>query len=194
MRAGEKFTPGLAVENLSRGGAFVRSPDPLQSGTAVIIDLVRPGLKKAIHLSGRVVSVVSPEEAKERRIVPGMGVQFDPCSSEVEARLNELLALLASGSEALKGDSAPAPDTRPQSRPGPPVLIQVPAPVPPVAPKAPAPTAKLENANLMPQVKGLLLALEEAQQKLAKLEHQNGQLRAEVIRLRGEFARMPKKE
>lgn len=87
--------PGLAVENLSMGGLFIRSNAPLPVGTSVMMQLVRPGLRRALTLTGRVVSVVSVREATLRGAVAGMGVQLNRPDGEVRARLRGLVTELA---------------------------------------------------------------------------------------------------
>ncbi len=79
------------VENLSEGGAFVRTPTPIQLGLAVVVELVKPGFKRAVRLSGRVVHVVSLAEANKSGRVAGMAVAFDPAPPETQDRLVALL-------------------------------------------------------------------------------------------------------
>lgn len=87
--------PGLAVENVSMGGLFIRSNAPLPVGTPVMMQLVRPGLRRALTLTGRVVSVVSAPEASLRDAVAGMGIQLNRPDGETRSRLRSLVAELA---------------------------------------------------------------------------------------------------
>jgi PilZ domain len=87
--------PGLAVENLSPGGLFVRCAAALEPGTRVMIQLVRPGLKRAIPAQGCVVSVIAPAAAREMGTVAGMGIRLDPLDADAGPRLRELVASLA---------------------------------------------------------------------------------------------------
>jgi hypothetical protein len=172
VREGSQLITGLAVENLSRGGAFVRCATPMAIGTVVMLDLVRPGLKRALQLTGRVVSVISAEEAPNRGGMPGMGIQFDPYSSGVGERLTEILLSLGAGPAVLDAD--------PPQPPPPPNFNQYepsPAPAPQESVTVP------ENARMMVQVRGLLMELGEWQQKCAELERQNEKLKSEVDRL-----------
>ena len=79
------------VENLSAGGLFLRTEQQLARGTALRIELVKPGSRKPIELSGLVVGVISPEEAATARFMPGVGVQFTDIESQEADRLEELL-------------------------------------------------------------------------------------------------------
>lgn len=157
LREGAHQITGLAVENLSRGGAFVRCAVPMPPGTPVMLDLVKPGLKRAVQLTGRVVSSVSADEASERRTQAGMGIQFDPYPAAVGERLTEILLSLGAGPEVLGAD--PPPPARPS--------VTVP-----------------QEARLMIQVKGLLMELGDWQQRVSELERENAALKDEVVRLR----------
>jgi Tfp pilus assembly protein PilZ len=90
MRLGSSASSAV-VENISAGGVFIRSARPLALGTLVHLDLVRPGLKKAIRVAGRVVGVLTPEEARRKDAAPGMGIKFDPLSAGAQDRLDEIL-------------------------------------------------------------------------------------------------------
>jgi hypothetical protein len=126
--------PGLAVENLSVGGMFVRSAAALAVGTRVMVQLVRPGLKKAIPTLGCVVSVVHPGEAHRNGTVAGMGIRLDPVELDAARRLRDLVAdlaaapvhpstpppaLLAERDAELAVAAEPAPITRPSAPPPP---------------------------------------------------------------------------
>jgi hypothetical protein len=185
LRVGATLTPGATIDNLSMGGAFVRTHEVLAVGTAVAVDLVRPGLKKALRLGGRVVSALSAEEAREARAVPGMGIQFDPLDQELKGRMTELLKALAPGEALLDGD-------RPEK-------VEAPAAPQWEPPRAPPPqlfpaicegaVAVPESAKLMVQVTGLLMELGDSQTRTSELERENEELRAEVERLREQLAR-----
>jgi uncharacterized protein (TIGR02266 family) len=82
------------VENLSAGGLFLRTEQHLSRGTALRIELVKAGARKAIELSGMVAGVISPEEAATARFMPGLGVQFTDIESDEADRLEELLTSL----------------------------------------------------------------------------------------------------
>ena len=79
------------VENISAGGVFVKTPTPIQVGLPVMVDLVKPGLKRALRLSGRVVSVIPTIDASRLGRAAGMAIQFDPLPSETEPRMLALL-------------------------------------------------------------------------------------------------------
>lgn len=174
LRVGATFTPGASVDNLSLGGAFVRSLDVLPVGTAVVVDLVRPGLKKALRLSGRVVSALTPAESRARHSPPGMGIQFDPHPIDVVERLGELLKAIAPGGKVLDGDR--------------PAVPELPPPTSAASPKEGI--AVPESARLMVQVTGLLMEPGDTQTRATQLERENESLRAELETLRAELTRL----
>ena len=121
------------VENLSAGGLFLRTEQQLPQGTALQIDLVKPGGRKSLHLSGLVAGVITPEEAASARFIPGLGVQFTEIEADEADRLEELLTAL--GIERVQ--AVVAPELR-RTSPGQTGREQVPWASPGVAPRAPA--------------------------------------------------------
>ena len=90
LRAQEVLKTGCVVENISAGGLLVRTDQTLEPGTPVVMDLVRPGMKKLLKLSGRVVGRVE-KVPNSPSTVPGLRVQFDPMPDETTDRLVQLL-------------------------------------------------------------------------------------------------------
>jgi uncharacterized protein (TIGR02266 family) len=82
------------VENLSAGGLFLRTEQQLPRGTGLQIELVKPGGRKPIELTGIVAGVITPEEAATARFIPGLGVQFTDIDADEANRLEELLTAL----------------------------------------------------------------------------------------------------
>ncbi|MFL5310160.1 MAG: PilZ domain-containing protein [Myxococcales bacterium] len=93
------------VENLSAGGLFLRTEQQLPQGTAVRIELVKPGGRKPLHLAGLVAGVITAEEAASARFIPGLGVQFTEIEADEADRLEELLTAL--GIERMQAVVAP---------------------------------------------------------------------------------------
>ncbi len=184
LRDGAQLITGLSVENLSMGGAFIRTATPQPKGSAVVIDLVKPGMKRSIRLTGRVATAVLPGHAVATPHVPGMGIEFDPLPPDVAARLEELLLALAGSAEALEADAADPGDTvdswAPRS-PEPALALE------PTAPPGATPLTVTvpESAKLMVQVRGLMMELGDWQEKVAQLEKENAVLKVEVARLSG---------
>ncbi|MFO0619568.1 MAG: PilZ domain-containing protein [Polyangiaceae bacterium] len=160
--------PGLAIENVSMGGLFVRSNAPLPVGTSVMLQLVRPGLRRALTLTGRVVSIVSVREAALRGAIAGMGIALTRPDGEVRARLGSLVEELAKRADPEAGaavvESLPPMRLASASR-------VAEAPAPPAAPVAVAPVevAPSEPAN-------------DHDDRVARLEAEVQLLRREILR------------
>src|SRR5689334_8271342 len=90
LRAQEVLKTGCVVENISAGALMVRTDQALEAGTPVVMDLVRPGMKKLLKLSGRVVGRAE-RAPNSPSTVPGLRVQFDPMPDETVDRLQQLL-------------------------------------------------------------------------------------------------------
>ncbi len=86
------------IENISVGGLFMRTNAPLPVGLAITVELRSP--REALTLGGRVVSVVSPEDAERNGSSPGVGVAFDVLPSETEKKLRALLEVLERSPDA----------------------------------------------------------------------------------------------
>lgn len=178
LRDGAQLITGLSIENLSMGGAFIRTATPMTKGAGVVVDLVKPGMKKSIRLTGRVASVVTAGHTVDAHHVPGMGVQFDALPDDVTARLRELLLALASEPAALEADAVDPLDVF--YPPEPQALELEPTAPPGVTPLA---VGVPESAKLMVQVRGLMMELGDWQAKVSELERKNGELEAEIDRL-----------
>ncbi len=167
LRTGADFLPGLSVENLSLGGAYVRTAQPMAPGTAVVLELVRPGLKKVIRVTGRVVTIVTGEEARATRRVPGMGVAFDPLDVDAQGRIKELLGVLAPDQPLLESDA--------HATFAPPETLRA--------------VGAVEPGRVTAQVRGVMNELGGQEQRLKQLERENEQLRRENAQLKSQLNR-----
>jgi Tfp pilus assembly protein PilZ len=171
--------PGLAIENISMGGLFVRSATALPLGTRVMLQVVRPGLRRAIELTGHVASVVTPVEAGVRSLVAGMGICLDTVvDADTERRLRALVDELAAARPPVRLPAQPAaqPTAEPAARVLPAVLAPVPAPAPAVLAPVPAPApaaAELAQAKAHCEAQA---------RRIAQLEAELGNLRKEMLR------------
>jgi molecular chaperone DnaK len=94
--------------NVSRGGIFVRTLEPLPVGTEVTLDVSLASGDHVITGKGVVRWTTPPSAPGEPRNEPGMGVKFLELSSESRA-LVELVVATRGGDEA-KGDEPPRPE------------------------------------------------------------------------------------
>ncbi|MBZ0119683.1 MAG: TIGR02266 family protein [Sandaracinaceae bacterium] len=63
------------TKNISRGGTFIRTKNPLAIGTEFLFQLQIPNLEEPLTLRGKVQWVVHEHEATEAQ-EPGMGIGF----------------------------------------------------------------------------------------------------------------------
>ncbi len=92
VRVGGVLHLGLAVENLSLGGAFVRCAQSPPLHTHAMLELAVPGVNQALALPGRVAFVVSASEAMSRKVAAGFSIEFvQPLSPHVQKGLERLL-------------------------------------------------------------------------------------------------------
>lgn len=169
------------VEDISESGVFIRTDEAMPMGLPVVVDLARPGLKKALRLTGKVV-----RQSSQGKV--GIGVHFDVPDADTRGRLMHLLEELDAG-KARPGDKEPTARVGSSASPPP-----QPAPeAPPLAVVAPPQgvTAQLagaspESARLTVQVRGLLMELGNRDDALAAKDKEIAALTAEVEALRAE--------
>lgn len=63
------------TKNISRGGTFIRTKNPLPIGTEFMFHLTVPSLESPLALKGKVQWIVHDEESGEDQ-EPGMGIGF----------------------------------------------------------------------------------------------------------------------
>ena len=205
---------GLAmqVENISAGGMFVKSDDLLPMGSPISLELLDGAPTSPLKLTGRVVGHVTRWQAQTHGRVPGMGIEFDPLDADSQKRLDKLLANLKSQKAAdppfIDADvettrsqafdfgfssledfarEQEEDDAAPERAPEP--VASKPAETPKVVPAPADQMAVPQDAKLMVQVRGLMMELGDTQGRIARLERENEELRAEVRRLNDELVR-----
>jgi type IV pilus assembly protein PilZ len=127
------------LENISRGGAFVRTDRPLEVGSDVLVELSRTGLRRSLTLAARVTSRIDATEGRLSRRMPGMGMQFVSIDARQTERLLELLRELGAPtgeSEVTLADDATELELQALSFPPEPPPQE---PAKPTAPKTAAP-------------------------------------------------------
>lgn len=85
LETGAEITP-CVVENISQGGALVRTSSLVPRGTKVALRLARPGMKNFLRVEGRVVT------ATDSSRLTGLGIQLAPLRPADAVRYEELLA------------------------------------------------------------------------------------------------------
>ncbi|MEW5741483.1 MAG: PilZ domain-containing protein [Myxococcota bacterium] len=146
---------GLAVENMSLGGCFVRCPTPLRVGTEVKLEIHRPGASQTINVLGRVVSQRGGQS-------PGMGIAFAPMPRDISQRIEGLVG--AVDPLAVRAMVLPS-----ESRTDPAIPVLVPS----------APSVQVED--LREQVRSLETQLKKKDHRIADLEAQVERLKQRLI-------------
>lgn len=92
------------TKNISKGGTFIRTQQPLPPGTEFVFRLLLPTVSEPISLRGQVVRVVTPAEATPTQDA-GMGIRFVFQSDDERAQIEaaaERLMLLSLGENAYR--------------------------------------------------------------------------------------------
>ena len=78
------------TQNVSEGGLFLRMDDPSAAGDWLFVELTLPD-GETVTVRGKVVYVVSPEDALRRGLQPGVGVRFVSLTEEQRRFIVELV-------------------------------------------------------------------------------------------------------
>ncbi len=80
--------------NISRGGIFIETREPLPEDTVVEMRFQPPEADQAIEVQGKVVWV-NPWREGEDNPNPGMGIQFEDLSDESRELITQLVRAIA---------------------------------------------------------------------------------------------------
>jgi type IV pilus assembly protein PilZ len=80
--------------NISRGGIFIETRDPLPEGTIVEMKFQPPGAEAPIEVSGKVVWVNRWRDGEDNHN-PGMGIQFEELAEDNRELLAQLVKAIA---------------------------------------------------------------------------------------------------
>lgn len=97
----------FTTKDLSAGGLFVVTETPKPVGSVVQLVMYPPGIELGLPIYGDVVRVVTPQQAAERGVRPGMGIRFEDLDAEARS---SLIALVETVLQAFE-DSKPPPAT-----------------------------------------------------------------------------------
>ena len=76
-----------SVVDLSKGGIFISTPEPLNSGTNVELSIMLPGAGE-VTIQG-VVKWIRPDENESGRA--GMGIEFQNINDDLKKKLGDLI-------------------------------------------------------------------------------------------------------
>jgi len=81
------------VKNISRGGTFVATAEPLPPDTEFVFSLAVPEMEEPLQLRAKVMWTTAPEAASKEHPA-GMGIQFQYRDAEERGRLERLIEQL----------------------------------------------------------------------------------------------------
>lgn len=64
------------TKNLSKGGTFIKTRQPLAMGTTLVFRLGIPGFEAPVELNGEVTWILDAAAAAAQNTEPGMGIRF----------------------------------------------------------------------------------------------------------------------
>ena len=79
------------TKNISKGGIFIKTENPLPPQTAIEIKLFLPDEPEPLEAVGEVVHIIEPELAREKGWDAGMGVQFVDFEETMQAKLERYI-------------------------------------------------------------------------------------------------------
>ena len=80
------------AENISEGGMFIASPNPLKPGTDIVIEFLLPELNKPLKIKGTVVW--NREQPAGQNLRRGMGIKFEKLTEEDKMLISEVMRKL----------------------------------------------------------------------------------------------------
>lgn len=105
-RSGSVHASGCALD-FSSVGLFMNSSEILPPGTELKLVVYIPGLDAPLELRGRVVRIISADEARKKGTAPGMGVEFLDVSRESREKIDAAVQMLKPVIPGLNECSAP---------------------------------------------------------------------------------------
>lgn len=107
------------AENISFGGMFIRSDNPLPIQTPVEISLTLPDREKTLMLAAEVVRTIDRREAEQRGLKPGFALEFLDFF-KIRDELAEIVGRLTAAAAPCSGvaiELGPPPDEPPPAEP-----------------------------------------------------------------------------
>lgn len=190
----DAFQRGILVENISLGGAYLRTDAPLPVGEPLDLELARPGHEALVRLTGRVVSALKQDRAVEMDKPPGMGVSFGALDDRTRDSLKALIRSFVPENIPLEVRQSVAIKVTPASPEPVSTLPQEPTPVPMPPPPAPsAPRRVDETTFLKAQVRSLVQQIADLHEQLNARANEIDGLHTAVERLQQENGALRRK-
>ncbi len=77
--------------DLSKGGIFLTTPDPLPEGSEIRLLLYLPDSSKEVKVLGKVIHTINSEGGRQRGQEPGMGIEFIDFSPSSRREVSEYI-------------------------------------------------------------------------------------------------------
>ncbi len=81
--------------NISKGGMFISTKDPLKLNTLISVEFIIPDIKVPIKVKGRVSWINDPKQIKGTNLIPGMGIEFQELNDEDRKKLDNFIDKLS---------------------------------------------------------------------------------------------------
>ncbi|MCX5868001.1 MAG: TIGR02266 family protein [Proteobacteria bacterium] len=78
--------------NISQGGMFISTRNPLPLGTRVALKVGLPDAELPLNIEGEVVWVSEYDKKSKSNLIPGMGVQFRNLDEQEKKRVEDFIA------------------------------------------------------------------------------------------------------
>ena len=153
------------LEELAADGAFLRTDRVIEVGTALEVDLVKPGGRKPLHLRAVVLRTVPGHDGHQ----PGLDVEFRLVPPDDFQRLVAWL-------EEMKSRATKAPAQAPPAVPAAPAAVLPAATTDPLREDGGD-----ERSKLMLQIKGLLLEMDDLRDRLRLRDIEVDDLRRQLF-------------
>jgi len=83
------------TQNISSGGIFIETREPLPVGTEVEMRFQPPGAEEVLEVTGKVMWVNPYRPDSDDNPNPGMGIQFENIPDEIKEQLAEVVKAIA---------------------------------------------------------------------------------------------------
>jgi len=83
------------TQNISAGGIFIETREPLEVGTVVEMRFQPPGADEPIEVTGKVMWINPYRENSDDNPNPGMGIQFEDITEETKEQLADVVKAIA---------------------------------------------------------------------------------------------------
>ena len=78
--------------NISQGGMFISTRNPLPLGTRVVLKVGIPDTEVPMNIEGEVVWVSEYEKKSKSNLIPGMGVEFRNLDEQEKKRIEDFIS------------------------------------------------------------------------------------------------------